>query len=64
MIDAVYTNDVALIENTPVQAESLLHSLKKAVRGTGFKVDANRIEFMWFKQKSDISTLNGQPLNL
>ena len=34
-MDANYTNDIALIANTPTKAESLLHGLEWAAGGIG-----------------------------
>ena len=43
--DADYTDDIALLANTPSQADSLLHSLAQAVDGNGFHViDAGKME--------------------
>ena len=39
--DADYANDIALLENAPTQAETLLHSLERAAAGIGLHV--NRI---------------------
>ena len=38
MTNADYTDDLALLTNTPAQAESLLHSLEQAARGIGLKL--------------------------
>ena len=35
MTDANYANDLALLTNTPTQAEFLQHSLEQAVGGIG-----------------------------
>ena len=45
--DAGCINDIALLGNTPTQAEILLHSLEQAARGIGFYVNANKAEFMF-----------------
>ena len=45
IIDADYIDDLALLANTPMQAESLLHSLEQEAQGIGL----NEIEFMCFK---------------
>ena len=39
VIDA---DDPILVKNTPVQAKSLLHSLKQSAGGIGFYVNANK----------------------
>ena len=62
--DADYTDDVALLANTPAQAESLLHSLERAAAGIGLLVNADKMEYMCSNQKGDISTLNGSSLKL
>ena len=62
--DANYTNDIALLENAPTQAETLLHSLECAAAGIGLHVNAHKTELMCFNQISDISTLNRNTLKL
>ena len=52
--DADYANDIALLANTPNQAETLLHSLERATAGIGLHVNAHKTEFMCFNQKGDI----------
>ncbi len=56
--DMDYTNDIALLANSPAQAESLLHSLKRAAGGIGLHVNADKTEYMGFHQRGDIFTLN------
>ena len=63
-MNADYTDDIALFANTPTQAESLLHSLKQAAGGIGLHVNADKMEYMCFNRKGDISTLNGSSLKL
>ena len=41
--DADYADDIALIANTPVQVESLLHSLERAVSGIDLHVNVDKI---------------------
>ena len=60
--DADYSDDIALLANTPNQAETLLHSLERAAAGIG--LNAHKTEFMCFNQKGDISTLDGTSLKL
>ena len=36
-----YADDVALVANTPTQAETLLHSLERAAAGVGLHVNAD-----------------------
>ena len=60
--DADYADDLALLANTPIQAESLLQSLEKAAGGIGLHVNADKIEYISFNEKGDISILNGGSL--
>ena len=60
--DADYADDIALVANTPNQAETLLHSLERTTAGIGLHVNAHKTEFMCFNQKGDISTLDGTSL--
>ena len=60
--DADYADDIALLANTPNQAETLLHCLERAAAGIGIHV--HKTEFMCFNQKGDISTLDGTYLKL
>ena len=62
--DGDYAGDIALLANTPVQDETLLHSLELAAAGIGLHVNAHKTEYMCFNQTGDISTLNGSPLKL
>ena len=62
--DADYADDIALLANTPAPAETLLHSLEQAAASIGLRVNAHKTEYMCFKQRSDISTLNGRCLKL
>ena len=62
--DADYTDDIALLANTPAQAETLLHSLERAAVGIGLHINAHNTEYMCFNQRGDISTLNGSSLKL
>ena len=39
--DADYADDIALLANTPAQAESLLHSLERAAGGIGLQSKQN-----------------------
>ena len=63
-MDAEYTDDIALLANTPAQAETLLHSLERAAAGIGLHFNAHKMEYMSFNQRGDISTLNGSSLKL
>ena len=60
--DTDYTDDIAILANTPNQAETLLHSLERAAAGIGLHVNAHKTEYMCCNQTSDISTLDGTPL--
>ena len=61
---ADYADDIALLANTPNQAETLLHSLERAAAGIGLHVNAHKTEYMCFNQAGDISTLDGTSLKL
>ena len=62
--DADYADDIAILANTPDQAETLLHSLERAAASIGLHVNAHKTEYMCYNQKGDISTLKGTPLKL
>ena len=62
--DADYADDIAILANTPDQAETLLHSLERAAVGIGLYVNAHKTEYMCYNQTGDISTLDGTPLKL
>ena len=62
--DADYPDGIALLTNTPNQAETLLHSLEWVTAGIGLHVNAHKTEYMCFNQEGDISTLNGTSLKL
>ena len=64
--DADYADDLALLANTPAQAESLQHSLENAAGSIGLHVNAGKTEYMCFdqNQKGGISTLKGGSLRL
>ena len=61
---ANYDDDIALLANTLVQAESLLHSLERAVGGIGLHVNADKTKYMCFNQRGNISTQKGGLLKL
>ena len=61
---ADYANDIALLANTPNQAETLLHSLERATAGIGLHVNTHKTEYMCYNQTGDISTLDGTSLKL
>ena len=62
--DADYADDIAILVNTPDQAETLLHSLERATAGIGLHVKAHKTEYMCYNQTGDISTLDVNPLKL
>ena len=62
--DANYADDIELLANTPAQAEILLRRLERAAAGIGLHVNAHKTEYVWFNQRGDISTLNGNSLKL
>ena len=62
--DADYADDIALLANTPKQAETLLHIFERAAAGIGLHVNAHKTEYMRFNQAGDISTLDGTSLKL
>ena len=53
-MDADYTDDIALLANTPALTESLLHSLEKEVGGIGIHVSVGNTEYMCFNQNQTI----------
>ena len=55
---------IALLSNTSVQPETLLHSLERAATGISLHVYAHKTGFMCCNQTVDISTLNGSTLKL
>ena len=62
--DADYADDIAILANTPDQAETLLHSLEQAAASIGLYVNAHKTEYMCYNQTGDIATLEGTPLKL
>ena len=60
MTDEDYAADLALLSNTPAEAESLLHSHEQAAGD--ITLYANKTEFLCFKQEEAISTLSDRPL--
>ena len=62
--DADYADDIAILANTPDQAETLLHSLEWAAANIGLYINAHKTEYMCYNQTGDISTLEGTPLKL
>ena len=62
--DADYDGDLALLANTPNQAETLLHSLERAAAGVGLHVNAHKTEYMCYNQTGNTATLDGASLKL
>ena len=62
--NANYADDIAILANTPNQAETLLHSLKRAATGIGLHVNAHKMEYICYNQTGDISTQDGTSLKL
>ena len=59
-----YADDIALLANTPNQAETLLHSLERATAGINLPANAHKTDCMCYIQSGDISTLGGTSLKL
>ena len=55
---------IALLANTPAEAESLLHSREREAGGIGLHVNSDQTEYMCFYQRGDISSLNDGSLKL
>ena len=62
--DADYADDIAILANTPNQAETLQHSLERVAAHIGLHVNAHKTEYMCYNQTGDISTLDGTSLKL
>ena len=62
--DMDFTDDIALLANSPAKAKSLLHSLEQAAGSIGLHVNIDKTEYMCFNQRGDISTLMGGLLKL
>ena len=58
--DADYTDDKAILANTPNQAGTLLHSLERAAAGIVLHVNAHKTEYMYFNQTGDQSEAGWQ----
>ena len=52
------------LANSPIQAESLLHSLEQTAGGIGLHVNTDKTEYIYFNQRDDIFTLKGGPQKL
>ena len=64
IMDVDCADDIALLTNTLAQAETLLHSLEWPAAGIGLHVNTDKMEYICFNQRGDISTLNGSSLKL
>ena len=62
--DADYGDDIAILANTPNQAETQLHSLERAAPGIDLHVNGHKTEYMCYNQTGDMTTLDGTPLKL
>ena len=62
--DEDYADDLAVLADSPAQAEYLLHQQEKAAGGIGLYVNAITTEFMSSKQEGTISILSGKSLKL
>ena len=62
--DTNYADDIALLANTPVQTETLQHSLERTAASIGLHVNAGKTEYMCLNERGDISTLNASSLKL
>ena len=62
--DADYADDIAILANTPVQGETLLHSLERTAADIGLHVNVHKTKYMCFNQTCDISTLGGSSQKL
>ena len=62
--DADNADDIAYLAKTLVQADTLPHNLERAAAGIGFYVNTDKMEYMFFNQRGDISILNGSSLKL
>ena len=51
--DADYADEIAILANTPDQAETLLHSLERAAAGIGLYVNAHKTEYMCYNQTGE-----------
>ena len=59
-----YADDIALLANTPTQAESLQQSLERVTSDIGLHVNTDKTEYMCFNQRGNISPLKSGRLKL
>ena len=62
MTDADYTDNLVFLASTPAKSESRLHGLEQAA--IDFYVNANKIEYLYFKQEGAMFTVTNKPLKL
>ena len=62
--DTDYADDIALLANTPAQAESLQRCPEQPSGSIGLDVNADKTEYMCLNERDDISTQNGSSLKL
>ena len=62
--DANYADGIALLANTPADAETLIHRLERAAGTIGLHDNPQKMEYICFNQRGYISTLNGSSLKL
>ena len=62
--DVDYANNIALLANTPAQAETQLQRLEWAAAEIGHNVNADKTEYMCLNQRGNIFRLNGSSLKL
>ena len=55
---------LAILANTPDQAETQLHSLERATVGIGLHVNPHKTEYICFNQTGDMSTQDRSSLKL
>ena len=53
--DTDYTDDIMRLANIPAQTETFLHSLELATDCIGIYVNIDKMEYMCFNQRGDIS---------
>ena len=62
--DADYADDIAILANSSVQAETWLHTLERATASILLHVNAHKTDCTCLNQTVDISTLGGSSLKL
>ena len=56
--DANYVDEIAILANTPNQAETLLRSLERATAGIDLHVNAHKTEYMCFNQAGNMKLVD------